>query len=182
MAQAFYVTVKSRGKTNPMDWFRIVNDKIHMDFQAKLVELGEMAANRMKEILLSSNYNLNKLADSMDSEFENITAGVEVRIGNISKFPLGKNNQVYWEAFNDGFQPGASGEYLPLGSFDGEVPDKNKSGGKWTVGNGSSTFLDNNQNKKPIEPLRFVDIASNELIGHIASAMKDIMADIERNS
>jgi hypothetical protein len=174
MARAFYVTVKSKGGKNPVDWFKQIDDRVHFEFQAKLVELGEQTAQRMKDILLSSNYNLTKLADSINSEFTNITAGVEVRIGNIAGFPKGEDGRDYWNAFNDGWLPPANSGFFG----DGEAPSPEKSGQKWTH-TGKDFYM---QPKKPIEPLKYVDIAAQEMTAHIQNAVKEIMADIERNA
>ncbi|MFA7247953.1 MAG: hypothetical protein WC169_12395, partial [Dehalococcoidia bacterium] len=97
------VKITRKGK-DPQQFLREVNGKIHFDLQARLVEIGEKAAITMQDILKSSGYNLNELASNIDSEFNNIGAGVYVGIGNISKFPVGKNERTYYEAFNDGFQ------------------------------------------------------------------------------
>ena len=181
MPKVFLVRVTSKGK-NPLNWFTEAEEKVQISLQAKLVELGETAANTMKAVIMSSGYNLSKLADAIDSDFENLGAGVEVRIGNISKFPKTKDgDNTYWEAFNSGFQAGASFSLVPSGSFSGKAPDSKMSGGKWTIGSGNFTFFDTNKSKKIVEPLKFVDIAHNELIVNIEQAVKKIMKEIEAN-
>lgn len=161
------IKVTSTGR-DPFQFISRVSGKIHFDFQAKLVQAAEATARRMGQILNSSGYNLKNLADTIHSEILDSTSGIVIGIGNISKFPKTKDgSNTYWEAFNSGFKPGASGTLVPLGSFSDGKPDATKSGGKWTVGAGNYTFIDNNNNKKPIEPLRFVDISAQELKAHI---------------
>jgi hypothetical protein len=172
------VKIIRKGK-DPKQFLQEVNGKIHFEFQARLVELGEKAATTMKDVLKASGYNLNELSDNIDSEFQNIIAGIEVRIGNISKFPIGKNGNTYWEAFNDGFQAGASDTFVPLGSFGGEAPNSSLSGGKWNVGQGTFTFFDKNNNKKVVEPLRYVDIAADELEIAVLAAIKEFSKEVD---
>ena len=133
----------------------------------------------MGQILKSSGYNLGRLADSIHSEILDSTSGIVIGIGNISTFPKTKDgSNTYWEAFNSGFKPGASGTFVPLGSFSDGRPDANKSGGKWEAGAGNFTFVDNNMNKKAIEPLRFVDISAQELKLHIIRQLNRLNKEI----
>jgi hypothetical protein len=176
MPKVFLVRVTSKGK-NPLNWFKEAEEKVQISLQAKLVELGETAANTMKTIIMSSGYNLSKLANAIDSKFENLGAGVEVRIGNISTFPKGQDGKDYWNAFNSGWLPPPN-----YGGF-GDLffpPEKGKSGEKWHhSGNKSDWYL---RPTKPIEPLAFVDTAHNELIVNIEQAVKKIMKEIEQAS
>jgi len=169
------IKVTSTGR-DPFQFISRVSGKIHFDFQAKLVQAAEATARRMGQILNSSGYNLKNLADTIHSEILDSTSGIVIGIGNISKFPKTKDgSNTYWEAFNSGFKPGASGTLVPLGGFTsgsgltGDVtkPIKGESGLRWQTGMGRYTFVDSNSNKKPIEPLRFVDISAQELKAHI---------------
>ncbi len=183
MSKVFLVRVTSKGK-NPLNWFTEAEEKVQISLQAKLVELGETAANTMKTIIMSSGYNLSKLADAIDSDFENLGAGVEVRIGNISKFPKGQDGKDYWNAFNSGWLPPPNYGFFTSGSgmsADKTPPISGDKGLKWThTGKGHGVYYMNPT--KPIEPLKFVDIAHNELTVNIEQAVKKIMKEIEQAS
>ncbi len=176
MPKQVFVQVTSKGK-NPLQWFKEVDAKIHFELQAKLVELGEQTAIRMGEIIKSSIKRPGSsglLENSIKSYLLNDVGGVSIGIGKIDELPR------YWEVIN-------SGGYIPpanIGFFDGGAPVKGGSGEQWhhTGGQGGfekSYFI---HPKKPIEPVKYVDIANQELIGNIEQAVKNIMKEVDRAS
>jgi len=166
MPKTFQLKITKRGK-DPSQWLKEVTTRIYPELQNQIVLSAEATAEIMRRILDNSGYNLKKLSGAIGVDLLSSTGGVHVGIGNISRFPTGKNGKTYWEAFNDGFKPGASNKFVPLGAFPDGAPDSSKSGGKWIVGAGKYTFFDDNDNKKVVEPLRFVDIGYSELRKHI---------------
>lgn len=151
--QPFYISVKSRGK-NPFQWMKDVNDKIHFEFQEKLVELGEETAARMGILIKAAAKRpiTGTLEDSIKSEILNSTGGVEIGIGRISDLPR------YWEVLNDG-------GYIPpanLGYFPGHTaPIPGGTGETWTHTGNNEDFL--MIPKKPMTPVLYIDQAAAEL-------------------
>jgi hypothetical protein len=181
MPKTFEVRITKRGK-DPRQWIREVQTRIYPELQNEIVLSAEATAVIMRKILEGSGYRLQALAGAIGVDVLSSTGGVHVGIGNIDTFPKGKNGQTYWEAFNDGFKPGAANAFLPLGAFPDGAPDSSKSGGKWLVGAGNYTFFDKNTNKKPIPPLRFVDIAYSDLVAHIEKTIDKFTKELEKAS
>jgi hypothetical protein len=171
------VNIDWQGKKGLDNLIRYIeNNLVYAEAQEEVRILGHHTADYMKNIIKESGYNLDKLANSILAETLSTTGGVEVGIGRIASFPKGKNGQTYWEAFNDGFKPGAMNTLICPGSFEDGRPDASKSGGKWTehagyIG-GNYTFFDNNQNKKPIAPLDFVGKAIRNLDQELREMME----------
>ncbi len=177
MPKQVFVQVTSKGK-NPLQWFKEVDAKIHFELQAKLVELGEQTAIRMGDIIRASIKrpgSTGLLENSIKSYLLNSTGGVTIGIGKISDLPK------YWEVIN-------SGGYVPpanIGFFDSGAPVKGGSGEQWhhtggqevSYGFEKSYFI---HPKKPIEPVRYVDIAAQELTINIGNAVKEFMKEIEK--
>lgn len=166
--QVLKISVTSKGK-NPTQWFREITDSLHFEVQESVLNLSELCASRMQQIIKSSGYKLGDLANTINVEILNTVAGIEVGVGNISKLPF------YWQMFNDGFKPGASNKFVPLGAFPDGKPDSSKSGGRWQVGAGNWTFFDNSQIKKPVRPLLYVDLASDEFRANIGLQIDRIL-------
>jgi hypothetical protein len=135
----------------------IENNLIYGEAQEQVRVIGHHAADSMQKTIKESGYNLDNLANSILAETLNTTGGVEVGVGRIESLPF------YWTLFDSGFKPGASLSFVPLGAFPDGAPDANKSGGKWGVGVGPYTFFDLNINKKPVEPLDFVQKSVNQI-------------------
>jgi len=172
MAKA-YVTITLKGK-NPLSWIKEVDDKIHFEFQAKVVELGELTAIRMQEIIKSSIKragSTGRLENSIDSTVLNSTGGVEVGIGDTSKMP------PYWEVLNDGgYVPPAN-----LGYFgEGKPPQRGVTGEQWTHTGDSSNFL--MIPRKPIEPVNYIGISARELQQHITQEIDKLYKSIDNVS
>lgn len=146
----------------------IQNNLIYGEIQQEIRVLGHHTADNMRQTIQESGYNLNELATKILAETLNTTGGIEVGVGRIETLPF------YWELFDRGFTPGSSGNFVPLGSFADGKPESGKSGGKWLVGSGTSTFRDININKKPVEPLDFV----NKSIRLLEIEMKDFLKNI----
>ena len=150
----FEVVITTKGM-DPMQWMKQINDKIHFEFQARLVELGEETAARMGEIIESSRKRPDKgthlLENSIQSEILNSTGGVSIGIGKIVDLPL------YWELINDG------GTYVTRETF---TPPPFEDGEFRTFKAGSS---------HTIQPVRYVDIAAEELKKHIQSEIKRLL-------
>lgn len=162
--------ITSKGKT-PLQHLEDITEKIHFELQNELIDLAEKDAQRMKELINERGYKLQKLSNAIDVNILNTTAGVDIGIGNILNFPKNENNEDYWQAFNNGFKPGAHGKLVPLGSFEGKAPNLIDTGEEWQKGNGSWTFPDTNTFKKPVEPILFVDIAGEELLNNTKSTI-----------
>ena len=177
----FYVKTTTKGK-NPISWIREVEGRIYFEFQYRLMELGELTAERMKGIVTSSGYKLDKLANAIDSKILQSVAGVVIGIGEIAKMPKSDQGNTYWEAFNDGFTPGSSNKLVPLGSFDGNAPSIGHTGSKWQVGTGNYTFLDNIPVKRTVEPLRYIQISEKELEKHIIKEISRLTKELNQAS
>jgi hypothetical protein len=135
----------------------IENNMVYFEAQEQVRVIGHHAADSMQKTIKESGYNLDNLANSILAETLNTTGGVEIGVGRIESLPF------YWALFDSGFKPGASLSYAPLGSFIDGKPDASKSGGVWIVGGGPHTFFDLNINKKPVEPLDFVQKSVNQI-------------------
>ncbi|HUW89203.1 MAG TPA: hypothetical protein VMV43_01650 [Candidatus Nanopelagicaceae bacterium] len=176
--QIWTVKITKTGRP-PVDFIRKVTVDLQRELQNEIFLSAEDTAQIMQSILMSSGYKLDKLANAIKAEFSNTEHGLIGGIGKIADLPKSDKGEDYWEAFNAGFKPGASGTYVPLGSFGGEAPDSNKSGGHWDVGAGNWTFLDTNQTKKPIPPLSYVDIGYETLARHISKAIDKFNKELE---
>jgi hypothetical protein len=181
MPKTFTIRITKKGK-DPRQFMREVSARIYPELQNQIILSSQATAEIMKKILEGSGFRLQSLANSIGVDVLSTPAGVHVGIGNINNFPKGKNGQTYWEAFNDGFKPGAANAFLPLGAFPDGAPDSSKSGGKWLVGAGEYTFFDKNTNKKPIPPLRFVDIAYSDLVAYIQKEILKFSKNLEQAS
>jgi len=154
------VIVTTRGK-DPSQWIQEVKGKIFFELQERLVELGNETAERMKDIIASSRKRADKgthlLENSITSELLSSTAGVHIGIGNIAKMVA---EAPYWQLINDG------GTYVTKRTF---TPPPFEDGEFRTFVEGSS---------HTIEPLRYVDIASEELTKHIHNEINRLMGEI----
>ena len=166
--------ITTRGKT-PLQHIQDITEAIHFELQSTLKDLAENDALRMKALIDERGYKLQKLSNAIDVEILSTYAGIQIGIGNISTFPINEKGEQYWEAFNNGFKPGAHGKLVPLGSFNGKAPNGQDKGEEWQKGNGAWTFPDNNTSKKPIEPILFVDIAGEELLIATKSAIIEFL-------
>ena len=165
MPKTFIVKITKKGR-DPRQWIKDVIGNIYPEMQNELVLSAEATAEIMKRILEGSGYRLKTLSGAIGAEVLNSTGGVHIGIGNIDNFPVGSNGRTYWEAFNDGFQVTQAN----VGYFDGGgsaiSPQPGISGQKWVhTGKGSGFFF--MKPNKVIEPLRYVDIANDELVKHI---------------
>ena len=127
----------------------------------------------MQELLNRSGYNLTDLASKIKLEIINDVGGLEIGIGKIDELPK------YWEWFNAGFQPKSTGKFVPQGAFPDGAPDAKKSGGKWTVGAGKFTFLDSKGNKKAVLPIKYIDIAEQEMDIELAKMVAELTRGVE---
>lgn len=175
----FQIKITKKGK-DPRMWIKETVDIIYPELQSQILISAEATAEIMKKIIDGSGYKLKALSGAIGVDVLSSTGGVHVGIGNIDNFPKGKNGQTYWEAFDSGFKPGASNSFLPLGAFPDGAPDSSKSGGKWLVGAGKYTFFDNNDNKKVVPPLRFVDISEEQLRIHIEKQIDKFMKNLQQ--
>lgn len=166
MNSKLYVKITKKGK-DPIQFIKEVSRKIHFELQNEIKLSADATAEIMKRIIMASGYKLNRLADAINAEIIDSVGGINIGIGKISDLPKTKDGKEIWELFDSGFKPGASMNFVPLGAFPDGAPDSSKSGGKWNVGAGNYTFFDDNNNKKAVEPLRFVDIGYEDLIKHI---------------
>jgi hypothetical protein len=157
----FTVQITKKGK-DPVQWIREVTDKIHFELQNEIKLSADATAEIMKRILMGSGYKLDNLANTINAEILTSTGGISVGIGKISDLPKGEDGRDYWNAFNDGWLPPENWGYF------GEVgnsPEKGASGEKWYhTGNRKDWYL---IPKKPIEPLKFVDIGFEDLKKHL---------------
>lgn len=178
MSKPFFVTMTTRGK-DPRMWIREINDKIHFEFQLKLMELGEETAVRMGDIIKSSIKrpgSTGLLENSIKSEILNDVGGVTIGIGRISDMP------PYWEVINDGgYVPPAN-----IGAFESGEPKSGESGEQWFHTGGQERVYGFDKlfllhPTKPIEPVKYIDIASEELITRINEAVDVFMEDIEKS-
>ena len=152
----FEVKITTKGM-DPMQWMQQINDKIHFELQEKLVELGELTAFRMGEIVQDSIKrppNTGRLAMSITSEVLNSVGGVSIGIGNIAKM---NSEAPYWELINDGGTYTTKETFVPPPFADGEF----------------RTFKAGSQHT--IQPVRYVDIAAEELKKHIQSEIKRLL-------
>ncbi len=178
MSKPFFVTMQTRGK-DPQLWIREINDKIHFEFQERLLELGEETAVRMGDIIRSSIKrpgSTGTLENSIKAEILNSVGGITIGIGRISDMP------PYWEVINDGgYVPPAN-----IGTFESGEPKKGASGEEWFHTGGQEQVYGFERlyyinPKKPIEPVKYIDIASTELIAKINEAVDNLMNEIEQS-
>jgi len=169
----FSVQIITKGK-NPTQWMKEVNDKIHFEFQERLVELGEETAIRMGEIITDNTkrYSSGKLANNIKSEILSSTGGVRIGIGNINTL---KQNAPYFEILN-------SGGYVPpanLGFFMGDptFPTQSGAGQTWihTGDSGKGNYL--MRPHKAIEGISYIEIASEELRKKIEREIQILMGE-----
>lgn len=168
-----------------IDWFGekglnnliryIDSNLIYGEAQQKIRVLGHHTADNMQKIIKETGYNLDRLATSIVAETLQTTGGIDVGIGRIANLPF------YWEMFNNGFKPGASNNFVPFGSFQGEPPMAGKTGGKWEVGNGGYTFFDDNTNKKSVAPIDYVGKSMRLLDLELIETIKDLGATFIEN-
>jgi hypothetical protein len=181
MAQeTFQVTVTTKGK-NPIRWFQDINDRIHFEFQQRLVELGEEAAEKMKEIIRTNatrKPTTGRLENSIDSEIISDVAGVTIGIGKISKLP------IYWEVVNDG-------GYIPppnIGAFDSGAPDKSllgKGTEQWHRTGGVEQIYGFEQlyflnPKTPIKAMNYIQLTEQDLVDHIQKEINNLYKELDR--
>jgi len=172
----FEIKITKTGK-DPLEWIKEIQQGIETDLKERIKLCAELSAEKMREIIGNSGYKLTELANSIQVEVVREDGKqLVIGIGKIENLPKGKDGKTeLWELFDAGFKAGASGTYVPLGSFGGEAPNPSKSGGKWVVGSGKWSFFDNNQNKKVVEPLRFVQIGFDELKKEIEIAIQTFL-------
>lgn len=164
MSIPFTVTYSTTGK-DPLHWIARLEQSFHFELQAKLAELGEITAERMREIIQASIKRPpaeGTLEKSIQSEILNSTGGVMIGIGRVIDLP------PYWEVLNDG-------GYLPppaVGYFGEENPPiRGASGEKWTDDPSKYSMVP----KKLTEPVKYVEISNEELRGHIEKELNRLM-------
>lgn len=172
MAKPIYnVKITSQGKP-PWEFMRNVTGRIHFEFQDKLVELSEETVARMQQIINESIKrppSSGLLANSIKMDILNTTAGVEIGIGKIADLP------IYWEVINNG-------GYIPPANFGffgmNKPPIKGETGEKWTHTGSNKDFL--MIPKRPISPVRYAEISSQELRDHIINEINRLTAELKR--
>jgi hypothetical protein len=164
MSIPFTVTYSTKGK-DPLHWIARLQQSLHFELQGRLVELGELTAERMGEIIQESIKRPPAegiLEKSIQSEILNSTGGVMIGIGRVINLP------PYWEVLNDG-------GYLPpstVGYFgEGNPPIKGASGEKWTDDSSQYPMTP----KKLTEPVKYIEISNEELRGHIEKELNRLM-------
>ena len=164
MSKDWGMIVRTKG-TPPLEWFRMVDKRVHLDFQEILFELSVQAKEKMQQIINNAPYNLSALSNAIEVEILDSKAGLVIGIGNITKMPVGKESGAsYWEAFESGFLVTQAN----IGYFgDGmSAPQSGGSGEKWHhTGKGSGFYL--MQPNKIINPLSYISISAQELKDHI---------------
>lgn len=162
------VIITKKGK-DPIQWIKEVSDKLHFELQNQIKLSADATATIMKGILTGSGYKLEKLAEAINVEVLDSTAGITIGIGRISALPKGKDGKDYWNAFNDGWLPPPNFGFFTSGS--GMSGDKTKpmsggSGQKWihTGKIGGSFYM---FPRIPIAPLKYVDIGYEDLKAHL---------------
>lgn len=176
--KTFFVQVKKSGGKHPLQWIKEVDDKIHFDFQLRLVELGEQTASRMGEIIkfsLKRGSSTGLLENSIKSVVLDSVGGVHIGIGQTELMP------PYWEVIDDG-------GYVPppnIGTFESGAPKAGASGEQWYHTGGQEKVFGFNElyylnPKKPIEPVKYSAIADLELNIHIANELKRLYKEIDK--
>jgi hypothetical protein len=161
------ITVKTSGK-NPSTFIREVDARVHFEFQEKLFLHARECAERMQDLLNRSGFNLTDLASKIRVDILGMVGGLDIGIGKVEDLPR------YWEWFNAGFQPKSTGTFVPMGAFPNGAPDSKQAGGKWGVGKGKYTFIDNGKAKKPVLPIMYIDISAQELEDKIAQDIDEL--------
>lgn len=161
--QTFQVIIKKIGK-DPTQWIREVSGRIQFEMQDKLVELGEEAAETMKEVINSSRKNPDRgthlLENNIKSEILSSTpARVEIGIGRIADLPL------YWDLINSG------GTYITKKTH--IVPTDYFT----DRGSGFITFKEGSSHT--IQPVRYVEISEEQLRAHIEREVIRLMGEIK---
>jgi len=158
------INYTTKGK-DVLKWIGKIQQSLHFELQAKLVELGEQTASRMGEVIQESIKRPpaeGTLEESIQSEILNSTAGVTIGIGRVV------NLAPYWEVINDGgyLPPPATGYF---GS--GNPPLAGASGEKWTDDPTQWIMVP----KKVTEPVKYVEISNDELKEHIRKEIDRLM-------
>jgi hypothetical protein len=136
--------------------------------QEQLIEVADMVKDEMRSVINTMKRNKTTSTDSLeskiDSEILNRTAeNIMIGIGRIALLP------AYWRAVNDGFTPPTTGKKVPMGSFQGNAPDSNMSGGIWNIP-GNFMFTDTTFPHQYVKPFNYIEIADQ--LGN--SIMRDI--------
>jgi len=173
---SFQVTITKIGK-DPVQWIREVTTRIYPEVQNQIVLSAEITAEIMKTILLNSGYKLEKLANAINVDVLNSTAGVSVGIGRIDGMPVGVSGNHYYEAFNDGFKVTQANVGYFGDSF--RAPESGGWGETWHhTGKGSGFHL--MQPNKVIDPLRFIDMGYDSLKRNIGEQIDKYMEELGR--
>jgi hypothetical protein len=175
MDNTFYIKVTTKGK-DPMLWLKEVNDKVHFEFQEILVELGIACAEKMREVIRGSLKRVGStglLENSIQSELLTSTGGVTIGIGRISDLP------PYWEVLNaGGYVPPRNKGFFASGlGMSGQKgkPVSGAGGESWIHTGDSSDYL--LTPKKPIDPVRYIDISAEELKVNIQIQLAKLMKE-----
>jgi len=176
--------IHNRIGKSPQIWLKEVEEKIHFETQAMLIEAGDLSADIMKDIIKNSGYKLEKLANAIKSEPMPGTGfgtnSVGIKIGKIADFPKDEEGRDYWNAFNDGWLPPKNLGYFTGGSGlsgDKVPPIAGMSGQKWVhTGDKSDYFMIPN---KPIKPLQFAEIGYEYLVAHISKEIDELLRSIK---
>ena len=161
------VTYSSKG-LDPLQWIKEKEQSFQFEFQETLAGLGDITAERMGEIIRASIKRppaTGTLENSITSEVLSDVSGVEIGIGIISKMTA---EAPYWALINDG------GKVPPVavGFFgEGNPPRKGASGEKWTDDPGKFEMTP----QKPIDPVKYIEIANDELTKHIKAEINRLM-------
>ena len=175
----FTVKITKTGK-DPIHFIREVNARIYPELQAEIYASAEIVAQIMQQILLSSGYKLDKLANAIKADFPITTGGLIGGIGKIADLPVGSESGAsYWEAFNSGFAVTTAN----IGYFGNNLsaPEAGGSGEKWHhTGKGSGFFF--MQPNKIIPPLSYIDIGDEALRAHILKSILKFNKSLENAS
>lgn len=174
--QNFYIKTTKKGK-DPYLFIKEIEKNIYFEMQDRLVDIGEITAKRMREIIQDSIKRIGstgRLENSIKSEILDDTAGIHIGIGRISELP------PYWEVINDGgYVPVPNRGFFASGlgqSGEGVPPMPGVSGEQWIHTGAKGDYYMNPQ--KPIDPVGYVEISNAEMNMHIKIAINEFMKTI----
>ena len=154
------IEVKTQGK-NPLSFIQDVQALFYFEMQEKLLELSYNTLGIMREIIAENKKRPSlgqNLEETIEVEVLKSAGGLEIGIGNIADL---RAKAPYFEVLNDGgYVPYSTASAAPLGSFEGDRPEKGMSGQNWERSGEKGFFM---KPKKAIEGINYIDLGANYL-------------------
>lgn len=178
MPAKLYWSMEARG-AKPTIYAKQLNELLRVDLQYYITELGEWAANRMKELIDQNRkrvkYPKGNLAKYINTKVKTSPGRVEVGVGNIRVL---NRYAKYWQVLNSGytrygkrFLPG-NGKWVPLGYFPDGAPKAGGKGYSWNLDGFSYRF----KAKKYVDGIHYIDITRDEAYYKFQTAVARLLS------